>query len=225
MIDLIGLEAPSLSLFEKHLLKLGFTVTDRFEPLLGRVFTVAEHERTGERLTYPHPKYVYAGVDRAAELAETLAAFAALRGQGVEALTEAMRQSLGAFPAGYACRACGACCSLRDAFQGSLAPEEVEAWRRAGREDILRLVVPREKDGCLLWRAWVNPKTGEYFKRCPWFARLPELGEGRYGCRIHDVKPLKCRAFPLNRRQAERIPCPGQAEPTADEGSDPEAGS
>lgn len=200
---------PSLSLFEKHLLKLGFTVSDRYEPLLGRVFTLAEHDQTGERLTYPHPKYVYPDADRAAELAEALTAFASGRGESVETVREAMRHSLGAFPAGYACQACGACCSLRDAFQSTLAPEEVEAWRRAGREDILRFVAPREKDGCLTWRAWVNPKTGEYFRRCPWFGRLPELGEGRYGCRIHEMKPLKCRAFPLNRRQAERIPCPG----------------
>lgn len=219
MTDLIGLEVPSLSLFEKHLLKLGFTVTDRYEPLLGRVFTLAEHDRTGERLTYPHPKYVYADADRAAELAETLAAFAGARGQNAEELVAAMRQSLHAVPDGYACRACGACCSLRDAFQSTLAPEEVEAWRRAGRADILRFVAPHEKDGCLSWRAWVNPKTGAYFRRCPWFARLPELGEGRYGCRIHDVKPLKCRAFPLNRRQAERIPCPGLGEPEPDAGS------
>lgn len=200
---------PSLSLLEKFLLRRGFEVRDRFQPLLGRTFTEAEHPESGLRFVYPHPKEEVEEEDRGGELAAALTEVATGLGMTVGELERELAAALEAHPEGWECRVCGGCCRLRDAFQGTVSPEEVAAWRAAGRDDVLRLVERREKDGVTTWRAWVNPKTGAYFKRCPWLVKLPDLGEGCRGCRIHTARPLKCRAFPLFLRQAERVDCPG----------------
>ena len=42
--------------------------------------------------------------------------------------------------------------------------------------------------------------------KCPF---LRKLTQGIYICRIYDTKPESCTKFPISRRQAERIGCPG----------------
>jgi Fe-S-cluster containining protein len=63
-----------------------------------------------------------------------------------------------------------------------------------------------DRPAYVFYEAWVNPRTGRHFKRCPWLARLP--GGGR-GCAIHEHKPLKCRAYPYDSEGAQRQGCPG----------------
>ena len=47
---------------------------------------------------------------------------------------------------------------------------------------------------------WISPVTGEDVQRCPWLRKLPN--KEKYICRIHDVKPEHCRAYPKSKKHA-----------------------
>ncbi len=87
------------------------------------------------------------------------------------------------------CRRCGECCR-KFGFGLTFTPEDLERWRREGREDILRHVrTGPEHEG---WgEGWVDPETGEFLQNCPFFV---ELGNGGL-CSIHETKPKICRDF------------------------------
>jgi Fe-S-cluster containining protein len=42
-------------------------------------------------------------------------------------------------------------------------------------------------------------------KRCPWLRKLPN--QDKYICRIHDLKPEHCRAYPKSRKHALKTGC------------------
>ena len=83
------------------------------------------------------------------------------------------------------CLACGRCC---EAFGASLRASfaDVERWREMGRDDILRWV------NRLGW-LWVDPDTGRRAAACPFLERHED---GTACCRIHEIKPEICRAYP-----------------------------
>ena len=49
--------------------------------------------------------------------------------------------------------------------------------------------------------------TGEDVKRCPWLRKLPN--QEKFICRIHDVKPEHCRAYPKSMKHALKTGCRG----------------
>jgi Fe-S-cluster containining protein len=54
---------------------------------------------------------------------------------------------------------------------------------------------------------WISPVTGEDVQRCPWLRKLPN--QEKYICRIHDVKPEHCRAYPRSKEHALKTGCRG----------------
>ncbi len=202
-------DKPTLSTLEKYLLRQGWTVRDLCEPFTGRVITVAERQEDGARLAYQNHAYHYHGQDREQELRRALADLGRIKNTPPEALALEITSTFAMPPLGYNCIQCGDCCErFRDAFQGRVSCEEVEAWQRLGLRNVLRFVQVLERPGYRLYKAWVHPRNGEYLNRCPWLARERN---GKRLCRIHAYRPLKCRSFPLGRAQAERAHCPGLA--------------
>ena len=182
---------------------------------LGLVTTVATPPpgpKHGHALRYPKPTYLFHGRDRAADCVALLTDMAALLGRSpVDLAAEALAGLATPLP-GFACAQCGCCCTTRDAFQGRVSPEEVDAWARLGLTRILRLVGrvdrpgPHGRPGYSFYRAWIDPHTGRAYRSCPWLRTLPD---GRSACRIQAHKPLKCRAFPFHADHARRMGCRG----------------
>jgi Fe-S-cluster containining protein len=109
---------------------------------------------------------------------------------------------------GFNCRQCGQCClNLTDAFQACATEADIRRWEAAGRDDILAWVDTIAVGDACVYDIWVNPKTGEDARRCPWLRKIPRTD--RYACRIHDLKPDRCRLYPTSRRHAEKTGCPG----------------
>lgn len=202
-----GQNGLCLSTVEKWLLRRGWRVSDSFDQSENRVLTRAEG-LGGQSLVYPKPTHARPFEDRAARIREALDALSGILGLARVELENRIRDEYDQSPEGFACRLCGQCCArLGDAHRGLVSVEEVELWRSLGRTDILRLLAREEKPGLLLYVAWKNPKTGRHFKRCPFVVKVP--GEPKHVCRIHEARPLKCRAFPFSREQAEYAHCPG----------------
>lgn len=206
-LDRLGL---TLSLAEKYLLKHGWRVRDVYDQDARVFFTLAEREDRAPDapvLRYPKPTYYYANLDAGPyldALLDRLAAFEAAPRAEIEARVRAVMDE--PLP-GFDCRVCGHCCRhLRDAHQGRVSAEEVAVWRAMGQDKLLRFVKEEQGQGYTYFTAWVHPTTGKHFRKCPWLYKVD--GAPRYVCRIHEVKPLKCRAFPLWREQAERAGCP-----------------
>ncbi|MGE4299329.1 MAG: YkgJ family cysteine cluster protein [Desulfovibrionaceae bacterium] len=198
---------PTLSGVEKFLLKRGWSVQDRSDPRSGAVESIATDPASGESVLYPHPAYHYDGQDRDADMRRMVAEAAPVLGMDPDLLALQAANVLLLPHPGFTCRSCGHCCTrFRDAYQGRVTVEEVAAWERLGLTRITRFVQRVERRGYALYQAWVHPKTGEYLARCPWLARTRD---GRALCRIHPVRPYKCRSFPLFAEQAERIGCKG----------------
>lgn len=207
----------SLSVLEKHLLRLGFALRDECDPRTSVVTTVATgpDEQPGQ-LRYPKPTYLFHGRDRAADTTALLADMAALLGEPPSVVAARALDGLATPLAGFACVQCGRCCTrVRDAFQGRVSPEEVDAWASLNLFRILRLVDrvdrpgPKGAPGYSFYRAWVDPRTGRPFRSCPW---LRHDAQGRATCRIQVHKPLKCRAFPTSADHADHAGCPGMAQ-------------
>jgi Fe-S-cluster containining protein len=197
----------SLSVLEKFLLKSGFEVTNHCDAASGLVLCTARREADQAFVTYPHPLYEFRGLDRDQCTLRMAGDVAAIWGLTPEALALKALAEFDLPPQGFACTRCGRCClRLGDAARGRIAPEQVREWEAAGLTRILRLVRRVDRPAYVFYEAWVNPRTGRHFKRCPWLARLP--GGGR-GCAIHEHKPLKCRAYPYDSEGAQRQGCPG----------------
>jgi Fe-S-cluster containining protein len=100
-----------------------------------------------------------------------------------------------AYPQGFHCVGCGACCrAYVQVTEGDLV-----RWAAQGRRDILRCVAPVER--------WIEPVTRGRLPACPFLREAP--GQGIYRCRIYDTRPEACRRFPASSAQAERIGCQG----------------
>lgn len=200
----------TLALVEKYLLKHGWRVRDLYDHETRIFFTHAEREDepSAPSLRYPKPTYHYAQLDLAPFLDTLLDALAQYESSDRATLEARVLRVLDESPPGYSCKVCGHCCrALRDAHQGRVSAEEVAVWRAMGLNKLLAFVKEEQGQGYSYFTAWVHPKTGKHFKKCPWLYKVD--GAPRYICRIHEVKPLKCRAFPLWREQAERAHCPG----------------
>ncbi len=109
---------------------------------------------------------------------------------------------------GFQCRQCGQCClNLGDAIATCATATDMRRWAAAGREDILAWVDPIAIGDEYIYDIWINPETGEDASRCPWLRKV--RGQERFVCRIHDLKPDHCRAYPKSRHHAEETGCPG----------------
>lgn len=107
-------------------------------------------------------------------------------------------------PEGFSCKQCGNCCLNLDAHQSCATKGDIALWEENGREDILDWV---DKVIPGVYDIWIHPRTGEDVSRCPWLRKLP--WQGKYVCRIHDMKPEMCRKYPLSRKQAGETGCKG----------------
>jgi len=197
-----------VSAVEKVLLRQGLLVEDWHDQEARVQMSRVADPGSGFVLDYVKPAYWYPGRDRAGELEQVLERVAAFWGLGVAAARDRVRCELAEPPAGFACLRCGDCCGrLGDAFRGRVSVEEVAWWRELGLTWLLRFVAEEKRPGYSFFRAWVHPRTREYLSRCPW---LRPAGAGSpAACRIHQVRPLKCRAFPLSLEHAQHARCPG----------------
>jgi len=112
-------------------------------------------------------------------------------------------------PKDFKCKQCGNCClNLYDAFSTCAADQDIKMWEREWRYDILEWVDPIHfgDDECI-YDIWISPVTHDDVKRCPWLRKLPN--QDKYICRIHDVKPEHCRAYPRSRKHAMKTGCKG----------------
>jgi len=133
------------------------------------------------------------------------------KGIGLDTLLiEAMEQYLEKQLAleGFKCKQCGHCClDLSGAFQTCAVEEDIRLWEEMGRYDILEWVDPISVGGeVIVYDIWIDPRTGNDVSRCPWLRKLPD---GKYICKIHDVKPHHCRNCLKSKEHAEEIGCPG----------------
>ena len=112
-------------------------------------------------------------------------------------------------PKGFKCKQCGNCClNLYDAFSTCATDEDIRMWDSNGRDDILDWVDPIHVGGNeYVFDIWISPATGEDVTRCPWLRKLPN--KDKYICRIQDVKPEHCRAYPRSRKHALKTGCRG----------------
>lgn len=95
----------------------------------------------------------------------------------------------------FECQQCGECCKK---YAGTLkaSVEDIERWKREGREDILEYVYVFEFDGIIIGGdLWFDPKTGEeIIGTCPFLKK----SKGKFICLIHDTKPTVCKEYPFN---------------------------
>jgi Fe-S-cluster containining protein len=77
-------------------------------------------------------------------------------------------------------------------------------WEERNRYDILQWV-----DEVLpgVYDIWIDPRTGDDVGSCPWLQQSPQ--QGRYVCRIQDVKPESCRKYPFTKDHAGKTGCRG----------------
>lgn len=109
--------------------------------------------------------------------------------------------------AAYRCRRCGDCCRRLD-YRHQATAEDVDRWRRQGRDDILAWVrEDRGDDGEPVYSIWREPGAARFAEVCPWLENLP--GTAKWICAIHDVKPEICRQYPASRKHAEMTGCGG----------------
>lgn len=94
------------------------------------------------------------------------------------------------------CNSCGKCCETAGNGGLSASREEIDWWEMH-RPEIARYV----QDG----KIWVDPKTGEYFPRCPWLRHSPD--ENKYTCDIYYDRPEDCRHYPVDIAQMVRDDC------------------
>ena len=107
------------------------------------------------------------------------------------------------------CQRCGKCCRVATQLvQGDATIQDVACWIGEGRYDILQwvgpMIVPDSDDA--MFDIWVNPKTQDFVKRCPWLRK--QEGSSVYECAIYDVRPAACREWPVDLAEGQRIGCP-----------------
>jgi hypothetical protein len=112
---------------------------------------------------------------------------------------------------GFSCLRCGHCCRIVG-YPREAAEEDVEGWKAAGRDDILRWVgVERRCGSRCSYRIWIDPDTRRPADTCPWLVRVP--GSHLHACTIQAVKPGICRFYPGSRKHALMTGCRGFEKP------------
>lgn len=97
------------------------------------------------------------------------------------------------------CKRCGKCCLKYSNGSGLGCATKQDMSRWVDRPDILVYADPSLPD------LWVSPKTGEETNRCPWLRK--DRTKNTYTCRIHNVRPDVCRAYPINKGQMVNDGC------------------
>jgi Fe-S-cluster containining protein len=107
----------------------------------------------------------------------------------------------------FVCRQCGRCCRDLD-YHAEVTEQDVARWRARDRADILKWVgVTRHRDGRETYRIWVIPGTNRFAEPCPFLKKIPT--RHAWICRIHEIKPLICRAYPVSKKHALMTDCSG----------------
>ncbi|MFX0206246.1 MAG: tetratricopeptide repeat protein [Candidatus Hodarchaeota archaeon] len=92
----------------------------------------------------------------------------------------------------FSCERCGKCCKRTKwatDIDTRLVWEDIERWRREGREDILQYVYVFEDLG-----GDIFDKTNfRRLSKCPFFKKKGKISS----CSIHETKPLCCGIFPF----------------------------
>jgi len=107
------------------------------------------------------------------------------------------------------CRRCGRCCrGATQLVHGDATIQDVACWIGEERYDILQwvgpMIVPDSEDA--MFDVWVNPKTHDFVKRCPWLRR--QGGSNLHECMIYDVRPAACREWPRDLAEGQKLGCP-----------------
>lgn len=84
------------------------------------------------------------------------------------------------------CNQCGKCCINYSDGGLSATKDEIQYW------EIFR---PLISEYVSKGNIWMDPKTGEQLKRCPWLAKLPQ--EDKYSCSIYHDRPDDCKQYPV----------------------------
>ena len=92
-------------------------------------------------------------------------------------------------------------------FQQALEAVCIDFRRYAPQVMLFSAVLRVISNGKLGYRIWVDPETGEMIDKCPFLKHLPD--ENRWLCRIHDVKPVFCREYPVSRKHGRMTGCLG----------------
>jgi Fe-S-cluster containining protein len=95
------------------------------------------------------------------------------------------------------CIQCGSCCL---SYHITLEAMDIQKWVQQKRSDILKHL-----DVSNL--CWINLKTHEPARRCPWLRKNHKIGN--HTCKIHDTKPAVCQGFPYNLSQLKLVECKG----------------
>lgn len=94
------------------------------------------------------------------------------------------------------CNKCGKCCiNYSDGGLSALA-SEIEFW------EIFR---PHISEYVRNGKIWMDPKTGEQLKRCPWLRQLPD--ENKFTCDIYHDRPEDCKEYPVTISQMLEDDC------------------
>jgi len=114
------------------------------------------------------------------------------------------------------CKQCGRCCRTAEKLvHGDATIQDIACWIGEGRYDILQwvdpMIVPDSEDA--MFDIWVNPKTHDFVKRCPWLRK--RKGSNVYECAIYDVRPAECREWPIDLAEGQRLGCPACEEKTS----------
>ena len=92
----------------------------------------------------------------------------------------------------FECLRCGRCCKRTKwitHIDSRLVWEDIERWKKEGRDDILKYVYVYEGLG----GDFFDKKTFKRFSKCPFLSQ-----EGKtYSCKIHETKPHACKLFPF----------------------------
>lgn len=108
---------------------------------------------------------------------------------------------------GFRCRLCGRCCRDLD-YHKEVTPEDVQRWKRQGREDILKWVgSTKGKNQEPVYQIWVAPGSNRFATVCPFLKRGST--NDQWVCAIQETKPQICRQYPFSRKHAVMTGCAG----------------
>ncbi len=115
-----------------------------------------------------------------------------------------MSESQYKHPKEFKCKQCGKCCTYGDVIEIALTAQDYQRFINNDREDILEYIdsIPIG-EGWFVHDGWFSPKTGEEVTRCPWLRKLPN--KDKYKCRIYELRPDVCRAYPQLRQEKDAI--------------------
>jgi Fe-S-cluster containining protein len=110
----------------------------------------------------------------------------------------------------FKCKQCGLCCKyLSDAFCVTTYQEDLANWEKNSDFDILKrtlqIYIGNDK---YIHDIWFRPDTKELYPYCPWLRRV-KGNKYKYYCKIQDKKPQHCKNYPIDRKQALTLACPG----------------